>query len=197
MIDILVNKDYPLDRFYVPKDLLTSDNNENNFHHYIDKNMKPCLRAEALYSFILLQSQALNDGLSIIIDSGYRSYDYQKRIWDHYVKHRGLEYAKKYVAHPGTSEHQTGLALDIATFYNNEINDDITEESDEYKWMISNAHKYGFILRYPKNKELITGYNFEPWHYRYVGAYLSSLMKEEDITLEEYHNNNLILRKKM
>ena len=92
--------------------------------------------------------------------------------------------ADKYTARPGYSEHQTGLAIDVKdgsgqyAFFKN---------SDEYKWMKDNAHKYGFILRYPEGKEHITGFSFEAWHYRYVGVDVATFIYENDLTFDEYH----------
>ncbi len=187
MIDILINKDNTLDENYVPSNLIYTDNNENNFHNYVDPNQKPCVTEEVLYHFEKMQEAAIKEGLYIIIDSGYRSYQYQKSIWNNTVIKKGIDYALKYVALPGTSEHQSGLAIDIAIIRNNKYSDEITEELDEYKWMIDNSYKYGFILRYPKGKESITGYNFEPWHFRYVGINIAALLKKDNISLEEYH----------
>lgn len=187
MKEQLINKDHPLDEFYVPEDLVFSDNNENNFHNYVDPKQKPCVTREVYTAFCSLQEDALHEGIHIIIDSGYRSFDYQKQIWDYTVMIKGLEHAQKYVALPGTSEHQSGLAIDIAVMKDGIYSDDITEVSNAYLWMKNNAHYYGFILRYPKGKESITGYNHEPWHFRYVGVYLANKLYKEDITLEEYY----------
>ena len=189
IIDILVNKQNLLDKNYVPDNLIFSDNNENNFHKYVDPNSKPCIKEEVFYAFQQLQASAASEGLYIIIDSGYRSYEYQQKVWDYNVEKHGIEHTQQFVAPPGASEHQTGLAVDIAVIINNKYDDNINEDYNEYKWMINNAHKYGFILRYPKGKESLTGYNFEPWHFRYVGYDLATKLHDEDITLEEYYQN--------
>ena len=194
IIDILVNKHNLLDENYTPDNLVYSDNNENNFHKYVDPNGKPCVTEETLAAFRILQQAALVSGLHIIIDSGYRSFEYQKRVWNHIVETKGLEHAKKFVAPPGASEHQTGLAVDIAVFINNKYDDNITEDNEEYKWMIENAHKYGFVLRYPKGKEKITGYNFEPWHFRYLGVDLATKLHQENITLEEFYQKKEVTK---
>lgn len=193
MIDILVNKDHPLTREYTPKDLIITDDNSLNYHNFIDPFHKPSIREEVYFHFKELQKNALKDGLFILIDSGYRSYDYQQMIWDFNVKEKGLEHTKKYVALPGTSEHQTGLAMDIGAYINKKYSTDIDENTDEYKWMIENAHKYGFILRYPEGKEDITGINFEPWHFRYVGYFLANTLHEKGITLEEHHKSKKLV----
>ena len=109
------------------------------------------------------------------------------------IKEKGDE-AYKLVALPGTSEHQTGLAVDFAYYENGIYNDDVKEDDEEAIWLKNNCWKYGFILRYPKGKEHITGYKFEPWHFRFVGPKLAKKIYEENITLEEYYQNfNIIL----
>jgi len=99
------------------------------------------------------------------------------------LKKKGQEYADLASARPGHSEHQTGLAIDIMG-----SNEDYNkfEESVEFEWMKNNAHLYGFILRYPKGKENITGFKYEPWHYRYIGKKVATIIYNENITLEEY-----------
>ena len=198
----LINSDNHLSRWYIPNDLVITDNNENNFHCYDDPDLKPMISKRVLISFLKLQKEAIKDGFNIIIDSGYRSYDYQDNLWNYffqkYMKElknmsevektkMAFDLTSKRVAIPGASEHQSGLAFDIACFRNGKYCDEIVD-SDESKWMIDNAYKYGFILRYPKGKENITGYNYEPWHYRYVG-YPTSLEFYDGKykTLEEYH----------
>lgn len=194
MIDILVNKDNPLNKDYTPKDLIITDENSFNYHKFLDPLHKPSVREEVYFAFKELQKQGLKDGIFVIVDSGFRSYDYQQQIWDYNVETKGLEHTKKYVALPGTSEHQTGLAIDLGAYINKQYTDDINENTEEYKWMIENAHKYGFILRYPKGKEDITGINFEPWHYRYVGYYLANELHDKDMTLEEHYTKKKVLK---
>lgn len=132
-------------------------------------------------------------GLPLIVDSGYRSYNYQQVVLNALIKEKGGE-AYKLVALPGTSEHQTGLAVDFAYYENGIYNDDVKEDDEEAIWLKNNCWKYGFILRYPKGKEHITGYKFEPWHFRFVGPKLAKKIYEENITLEEYYQKfNIIL----
>lgn len=194
MIDILVNKNNPLLKTYKPSDLVITDNNSFNYHNYVDPLHKPSVREEVYFAFIELQKNALKDNYLLIIDSGFRSYDYQQEIWDFNVREKGLEHAKKYVAIPGESEHQTGLAIDIGAYINKEYHTYIDENDDEYKWLIDNSYKYGFILRYPNGKEEETGINFEPWHFRYVGYYLANELYEKNMTLEEYHSKKKVLK---
>lgn len=198
--DILINKENKLDKNFVPDDLVATDNNENNFHNYKDPTLKPMISKAVLPYFLLMQQAALKKGFNIIVDSGYRSYDYQQVIWDKNVLEKGLDYAEKYVMLPGASEHQTGLAFDIAYIRNGKYTDDVTVEDEEYKWLINNAHLFGFILRYPKGKEEITKINFEPWHFRFVGVELATYIHENNLTLEEYHfikNNGIKFKKTM
>lgn len=201
---ILVNKTNPLDASYVPKDLIITDQNENNFHNYYDKNQKPRVREIVLTYFILMKEAAQKAGFNIIIDSGYRSFVYQKQIWEENVKEKGLEETKKSVALPGTSEHQTGLAIDIAYFNNGIYSDEVKGLDKEVIWLKNNAYRFGFILRYPEDKTNITGYKYEPWHYRFVGISLATLCYLNNLTLEEYYlykdqinNESLIKTRKL
>jgi len=174
-LDTLVNKNHRLDKFYKPNDLVLLDtrySNENKF-----------LREEAKINFEKLSSDASKLGYKIIATSTYRSYFYQNELYNYYVKSKGMEYADRCSARPGHSEHQTGLAVDVMG--SNEDYDEF-ELSIEFNWMINNAHKYGFILRYPKGKEHITGFKYEPWHYRYVGKDIATFIYENKLTLEEY-----------
>ena len=192
-ITVLVNKDNLLDRNYVPFEMYVVDENENNFHQYKDASLKPMFRKDIKRYIDKLLKDAHALGLPLIVDSGYRSYDYQQVVLNELIKEKGDE-AYKLVALPGTSEHQTGLAVDFAYYENGIYNDDVKEDDKEAIWLKNNCWKYGFILRYPKGKENITGYNFEPWHFRFVGLELAKKIYDEDLTLEEYYkNSNIIL----
>ena len=114
--------------------------------------------------------------------SGYRSYSYQQNLYDRYVSQNGKKEADTFSARAGFSEHQTGLAMDIL----NHKWDYIDESDKEYTWLINNSYKYGYILRYLKNKEHITGYIYEPWHFRYVGIELATEITKLGITYDEY-----------
>lgn len=142
------------------------------------------LRKEAKENFEKLSSDAKKIGYSIIAVSAYRDYDYQENLFNNYVKEKGENYALKCSAKAGHSEHQTGLSVDVMGS-NNDY--DQFEKSKEFDWMKNNSYKYGFILRYPKGKEYITGFKYEPWHYRYVGKDIASIIYTEGITLEEYY----------
>ncbi len=173
---VLVNKYYNLDSDYVPKKLEVIDSK------YSVPGKK--LVNVARISFEHLAKKAESEGYSIIAASTYRSYSYQSNLYDNYVKQDGVSNADKYSARPGFSEHQTGLAVDVdngKSSFNN------FENTKEYKWLLDNAYKYGFILRYPKGKEDITGYMYEAWHYRYVGVEIAALIHENNMTYEEYY----------
>lgn len=174
-VDTLVNKNNQLPKKYKPNDLERLNLKYSNKDKF--------LRKEAKKHFEKLSENAKKEGYSIIAVSTYRSYYYQKELYEYYVKNKGKKYADKSSARPGHSEHQTGLAVDVMGS-NGNYND--FENSKEFKWMQENAHKYGFILRYPKNKTHITGFKYEPWHYRYVGQKIATYIYKNKITLEEY-----------
>lgn len=131
---------------------------------------------------------ARKQGLDIVYRSGFRSYQEQVKLYNSYVQRDGEAAAQKYSAPPGYSEHQTGLAFDVGS---NHSNTDFTTDfgqTKEGQWLAQHAHEYGFILRYPKGKEAITGYQYEPWHFRYVGKSLATKIYNQHTTLEEYLN---------
>ena len=171
---MIVNKFYYLKNDFEPEDLVTLDDIYN-----IGTNNK--LRKVAAEAFMKMADAAKLDNISLKNASGYRNYEYQETLYNDYVKRDGKEAADTYSARAGYSEHQTGLATDI-----NQINDAF-ENTDAFKWLSENAYKYGFILRYPKDKENLTGYKYEPWHYRYVGTTVAKQIYEEDLTFEEYY----------
>lgn len=190
-VTVLVNKKNMLDSSYVPLKMYVVDENEGNFHQFKDASLKPMLRSDIKEYVDKLINDAQRLGLPIIVDSGYRSYNYQQVVLDALIKEKGDE-AFKLVALPGASEHQTGLAIDFAYYENGIYNDDVKENDKEAIWLKNNAWKYGFILRYPKGKENVTGYNFEPWHFRFVGLKLAKYLFKNDLTLEEYYKNSNI-----
>lgn len=186
---ILVNHEYLLPRDYVPENLVVTDENENNFHHYKDPSLKPMIRADVLPYFLKMQKVALEAGVHILIDSGYRSYDYQEQVLKKNILEKGDE-AYFTVALPGASEHQTGLAIDIAYYRDGVYTDAVCDGDKEVEWLKENSYKFGFVLRYPKGKESITHISYEPWHYRFVGLELARKLWEQDFTLEEYYEKN-------
>jgi D-alanyl-D-alanine carboxypeptidase len=174
---ILINRNNTLDKNYIPKYLTDTCSKYKKGIKVVDKVND---------MFLLMKLEALKYGYDIDIMSGYRDYDYQVKLYNKLIKDKGFNYAYRIIAPPGASEHQTGLAIDICVYrydkcyVEHELND-----FDEISWIIKNAHRFGFILRYPKGKEDITGYSYEPWHFRYVGN-MASYLYFNNLTLEEY-----------
>ena len=186
LFEQIVNKEFPLDKNYLPNDLIITDENENNFHNYLNSNQKPQISASILPFFNKMQEDALKDGLHIIVDSGYRSYEYQAALLKRDINELGNEQAIIGTALPGASEHQTGYAFDLASIRNGKYFENSKDDEPEIIWMLKNSYKYGFILRYPQGKEKITGFKYEPWHYRFVGLELAEILYDKGITMEEY-----------
>ena len=174
---MLTNKFYSLDNSY------NSDNmvKISKEYSYGDNQM---VTSETFDAFLSMFKAAKKENLTLIINSSYRSYEDQEAIYNEYKNTRGEEYANKIAAKAGFSEHQTGMAVDIQT-YGSTAN--TFESFDEFKWLQDNAHKYGFILRYPKDKEYLTGYEYESWHYRYVGIEAATYIYKNNITFDEYY----------
>ena len=158
---LVVNKTYSLPKDYAPSGLT----------------------AECEAAFEEMKKAAKKDGISIWISSGYRSYATQKSLYENYCKNDGVFVAETYSARAGHSEHQTGLAIDV-----NKASSSAFENiyKDVGVWLEENCWDFGFIIRYPKGKEHITGYIYEPWHIRYVGKDYAIKIKESALTLEEY-----------
>lgn len=176
----LVNKTNLLDSDYEPKDLVTP-----NIRLQTASDTTALLRKEAATAIEDMFNDAKKVGIKLIGISGYRPYEYQEIIYNNKVSRDGVNEANKYVAKPGSSEHQTGLVMDVlSTEYSNLDNG--FENTNAYKWLSENMSKYGFILRYPKGKESITGYQYEPWHLRYVGVKDAKEINKNQLTLEEY-----------
>lgn len=145
---------------------------------------------------------AEEDGIDLCVVSAYRSIEKQTENLDSYIErlmNEGLsreeaeKSALREIAEPGKSEHNAGLALDILTYDWWGTHDDVTadfENTEEFRWLSENAHKYGFILRYPKEWESTTGYAYEPWHYRFVGVYYAEKIKESELPFEYYYKMN-------
>ena len=175
---ILANKYYSLGETYEPNDLVDVD-----IKYYYGDAKK--IRSEAYNAFINMWNAAYQDGIYLIIISGYRSAAHQKEVYDEYQQQKGTKYADSIAARAGYSEHQTGLALDI---YSKDCTSQSKfHESKAYQWLINNSYKFGFILRYPKDKQNITGYNYESWHYRYLGVDLATKVYESNLTFDEYY----------
>ncbi len=177
---ILVNKYNHLSEQYIPQNLELISN------EYATGNVK--LIKEAKEQFEIMSSSAKKENLNIIAFSGYRDYTYQKNLYNTYLQKDSQKKVDTYSARAGYSEHQTGLSVDI---YNGIDDYNNFEQTKEFKWLKDNAHKYGFILRYPKNKELETQYQYESWHYRYVGIDIATYIKKHNISFDEYYVQNI------
>lgn len=175
-IDFIVNKDNPLSENYVPKDLVKVD---ISFLDEVEDEEK-MMTKESADALIELVNAAANDGIILQGVSAYRSYKTQHDIYKNSIKQYGKKYTESYVAKPGKTEHQLGLVMDLGGAV-----DYITEGSQEAIWIEENSYKYGFVLRYPKGKEDITGYNYEPWHIRYVGKSIAEKAYRSNKVLEE------------
>ena len=177
----LVNKENKIKENFLNKYKLITTKNELNEEVQVEE--------EAYNNFILLKEYLKTINIHIDIDDSYRSISTQQEIYDHYLETEGQDYCDKYVAVPGYSEHHTGLAIDIMLKLDNDY---LREDMDQFAYIDTfeeihkHLYKYGFILRYPKDKQHITGYSYEPWHFRYVGKLAAKIMYEEDLSLEEY-----------
>ncbi|MBW8351034.1 M15 family metallopeptidase [Bacillus sp. IITD106] len=181
-ITVLVNKQYKLPDYYEPNDLIYP----NVRFTFSGKLEKKKMRKEAANALEKMFAGAEDDGILLAGVSGYRSQTTQDRLYNSYVKRDGKEAADRYSAHPSHSEHQTGLAMDVSGINGKCAAMDCFGGSPEAIWLEEHGHEYGFIVRYPKGKEHITGYQYEPWHMRYVGIENATEIFEKDITLEEY-----------
>ncbi|MCR8632517.1 M15 family metallopeptidase [Paenibacillus radicis (ex Xue et al. 2023)] len=179
---VLVNKAYKLPDSYVPQDLV----DPNVPFIFKEKTEKRKLRKEAAAALEKLFKAASDDKLPLSGVSAYRSHETQKTVYANYVKKDGEEAANKYSAKPGHSEHETGLAIDVAGISGKCAASDCFAATKEAKWLDENAAEFGFIIRYPKGKESITGYQYEPWHLRYVGTEMSKEIAKRGVTMEEY-----------
>ncbi len=178
---LLVNKQISINKEY--KSELTIPNVKFVSPGNIEKNHMEVCAANALEKMF---NSAKSDNINLVAISGYRSYERQEVIYNNNVKEYGIEYANIVSAKPGTSEHQTGLAMDISCESIDYQLIEKFENTKEGKWLQDNCYKYGFIIRYPKGKEQITGYIYEPWHVRYVGEDMAKHLYENNLTLEEY-----------
>jgi len=178
---ILLNKTNYLPSDYVPNDLVEADLPKSK---YMELPKHVALKAKEMFD------AAAGAGHELYFASGYRSYAYQETLFKRRVARDGFESAAKVVAVPGQSEHQTGLAIDITT---SEMNYGLSQSFDQteaFHWLVNNSYKYGFILRYQKGKEDLTGYIYEPWHYRYIGdVEMAKEIMTNNMVLEEYFSN--------
>lgn len=173
VIDVVVNKKHRLPSNYVPELQSITDGN---------------LRPEAAKAFSKLLSGAKAAGNPVRNVSAYRSYQQQVHTYNGWVAQSGQAEADRYSARPGFSEHQTGLAVDVGPATGDHGFNQNFAHTPAGKWIAKNAHKYGFIVRYPHGKEAITGYTYEPWHLRYVGVGLAQAIFASGKTMEQYFN---------
>lgn len=170
---VLVNQEYGIKENNVKNDLINLFKNQNLLADYgvLDKNIQ--LSKEVIVHFNTMVEAAKEDGVTnFLISSGYRSFKQQEKLYQ--------EKGKEFALPAGFSEHQLGISLDVGSSKGK------MENEDEGKWIAENAWKYGFILRYPKDKTAITGIEYEPWHIRFVGKPHSKIMHDKDYVLEEY-----------
>lgn len=153
-----------------------------NKSYSLPSDYNPGVDQEAKEAFDRMQAAAYSEGLNIYISSGFRSYEYQSGLYERYAARDGYAQADRYSARPGHSEHQTGLAFDLNTI------DDSFADTAEGKWVAEHCAEYGFIIRYPKDKESVTGFIYEPWHIRYLGEEIAQKVYSSGLCLEEYLN---------
>ena len=171
-------------------DMTGIEMNEDN--NYLETDVFK-VETKALKAFRALQEDCAKDGITILLDSTYRSVARQQEIWDEFTAEKGEDYAKKYVAVPGYSEHHTGLAIDICVVKDGVIindNDDMIAERDLFAKIHEKLADHGFILRFLEGKDDITGYAYEPWHFRYIDSVeIAKEIMDKGITFEEYLKN--------
>lgn len=194
---LLANKQHPLRESYVPEGLSAIPTELTLYGKEI--GMENAAAVAAVKLIRTLHDEGYTD---IVITSGYRTYAYQQSLFNNYVRQEQKKHPDwsqerceqevlTYSARPGTSEHQTGLCMDLIST-ENVVLDESFARNPAYEYLRENAHRFGFILRYPKGKETVTGYTYEPWHYRYVGVEVAERMHAADpsMTLEEYLAGN-------
>lgn len=182
-ITVFVNKEFALPKGYKPEKLVMP-NVYFDLTYYDERTL---MRPEAAQALEQLFAAAQSAGYQLSGVSAYRSYNRQYNIFINNILTKGKDHTLKYSAVPGTSEHQTGLSIDVSC---KSLNYDLSpnfSETPEGIWLAKNAYLYGYIIRYPKGKGKITGYAYEPWHIRYVGKGLAKYLYENDLTLEEYY----------
>ena len=173
---MLVNRIYGLSEEFVPEDLVEVPSK----YAYSGKKLSQSVLDEV----IKLIEDGKNHGYTFVISDGYRSYKEQKDIYDSYADYYGMSETDTFVARPGHSEYQTGMSFDLKPY--NKVIDDVSN-NEEYLWLRENAYKYGFIFRFEKEDEHLTGFSENNWRLRYVGKEAASVIKNEDLCFEEYY----------
>lgn len=194
---VLINREHKISKEFLDKVELVNAVNVDGEACLLEKN--------CVSKYYELEKFCKKQGILIAIDGAYRSLERQKEIFDDFCNRYGEEYAKKTVAPVGTSEHHSGLAIDLTisvdggkTFLSE--NSDLIKNDKIFKKIHHSLSEFGFILRYPKGKEAITGYDYEPWHIRYVGVDNAKKIEASGLTFDEYkqnENNNLVVRQEM
>lgn len=180
--EVVVNKERALPDGYAPADLVYPDV-PFSFKEKLEKRM---LRREAAEALERLFAAGAREGIRLVGISGYRSYATQQAIFARQVRTRGEAEAARVSAYPGRSEHQTGLAIDVSSASVGYALSAGFGRSREGRWLAVNAHRFGFIIRYPDGREAMTGYIYEPWHIRYVGTELAAQITASGNTLDEF-----------
>lgn len=191
---VLANKDFSLQPTYTPPDLVRPNVTYSFGEQQVEKAQ---LRKDAAKGLEEMFAAANKDGKKLFAVSGYRSYKRQQEVFQAEVNAKGDQKAREAVAYPGTSEHQTGLAMDISSESQSYELTEAFGNTPEGKWLQENAHNYGFILRYMKGREDITKYQYESWHYRYVGKDAATIIYKNNWTLEEFFEQVEALQKKV
>ena len=177
---MIANKFYKLSSSYVPENLVNVENT------YLKKGYGGQVDSTTYEAYKNMYNKAKEEGLTILVQSPYRSYNTQSSIYNGYVAKDGKKSADTYSARAGYSEHQTGLAIDFATPCTVGLSNKEFGTTKEFNWLQEHAHEYGFILRYRQGEEYITGYMYESWHYRYVGVEAATIIHNEGLNYEEY-----------
>lgn len=172
----LIDKKHSVSAGYKPANLIHLESNQ---YYKVNKNSLN-LKKAAYDALGIMAQAAKKDGVTLTVSSTYRSYEYQKNLFDYWVKVDGLEEAERESARPGTSQHQLGYALDFAPV------DDAFADTPEGAWVYKNAADYGWSLSFPKNYEDITGYRWESWHFRYIGKKACTFQKKYFLDVQQY-----------
>ncbi|MBO9596678.1 MAG: M15 family metallopeptidase [Cohnella sp.] len=179
---VLANKQRNLPSDYEPDDLVVP----KVAFSFSGDSPKKQMREEAAHALETLFAAAENENIDLKAVSGYRSYATQKSLFAYYASQHGEDEAARFSARPGQSEHQTGLSMDVSSASVGYGLEERYGETPEGRWLVAHAAEHGFIIRYPKGKEKVTGYTYEPWHIRYVGQDVAKQIMDKGITLEEF-----------
>ncbi|WP_227874335.1 M15 family metallopeptidase [Tumebacillus algifaecis] len=184
-ISVLVNKQLGLPDDFQPSNLVDDPD-----LHFLSGGggEKRLMRGEVANALKQMFAASEKEGIYLSVASAYRSHATQTQLFNYYVSTQGETEARRYSAVPGHSEHETGLAVDVSGRDGACAVEDCFADTKEAKWIAKNAVKFGFIIRYPKGKEAVTGYAYEPWHLRYVGQDLAAAITAKNVTMEEYFN---------